>query len=75
MVYKTMRLNGPERLVIDFQGVWAVKAPGVPGNKYVTNVRIGKQADKTRVVIDLRQPPTSVKFVKSGADGLEVRIR
>lgn len=75
MVYKTMRLNGPERLVIDFQGVWAVKAPGVPGNKYVTNVRIGKQADKTRVVIDLRQPPTSVKFVKSGADDLEVRIR
>ena len=48
-----MQLSGPERLVIDLDGKWQVKAPGVPKNPAVTNVRIGKGDDKTRIVIDL----------------------
>ena len=53
IVYKNMQLSGPERLVIDLDGKWQVKAPGVPKNPAVTNVRIGKSDDKTRIVIDL----------------------
>ena len=53
IVYKNMQLSGPERLVIDLDGKWQVKAPGVPKNPAVTNVRIGKGDDKTRIVIDL----------------------
>lgn len=75
MQYKTMHLKNPERVVVDLDGVWAVKAPGVPANKYVSNVRIGKQRDQTRIVIDLRQTPENVRFVKQGTDTLEVRIK
>ena len=53
IAYKNMQLSGPERLVIDLDGKWQVKAPGVPKNPAVTNVRIGKSDDKTRIVIDL----------------------
>lgn len=53
IVYKNMMLNGPERLVIDLEGKWQIKAPGVPKNPVVTNVRLGKGEDKTRIVIDL----------------------
>ena len=41
------------KLVIELDGKWQVKAPGVPKNPAVTNVRIGKGDDKTRIVIDL----------------------
>ena len=53
IVYKNMQLSGPDRLVIDLDGKWQVKAPGVPKNPAVTNVRLGKDGDKTRIVIDL----------------------
>lgn len=53
IVYKNMQLSGPDRLVIDLDGKWQVKAPGVPKNPAVTNVRIGKEGDKTRIVIDI----------------------
>lgn len=73
--YKTMLLNSPERLVIDIEGVWEIKAPGVPKNPLVTNVRIGKMPDKTRVVIDLRAKPAQTRYVlaKDG-DSLDVRL-
>ena len=53
IVYKNMLLSGPDRLVIDLDGKWQVKAPGVPKNPAITNVRLGKDGDKTRIVIDL----------------------
>ena len=53
IVYKNMLLSGPDRLVIDLDGKWQIKAPGVPKNPAVTNVRLGKDGDKTRIVIDL----------------------
>ena len=73
IVYKNMQLSGPERLVIDLDGKWQVKAPGVPKNPAVTNVRLGKDGDKTRIVIDLAgkvQP----KFTLS-KDGYTLDIR
>ena len=73
IAYKNMQLSGPERLVIDLDGKWQVKAPGVPKNPAVTNVRIGKGDDKTRIVIDLTgkiQP----RFILS-KDGRTLDIR
>ncbi len=73
--YKAMRLNAPERIVLDFNGDWKVKAPGVPKNEFVSNVRIGVQKDGTRIVIDLKKAPASIRYLKYGETGLDVRIR
>ncbi|MFT4301788.1 MAG: AMIN domain-containing protein [Desulfovibrio sp.] len=72
--YKSMTLNGPERLVLDLEGKWQVKAPGVPKNPLVTNIRLGKMDDKTRVVIDLSGKPAHVRYVLS-KDKLSLDIR
>lgn len=75
LAYKTMHLKDPDRLVVDLEGTWAIKAPGVPPNKAVKNVRIGKQGSKTRIVIDLSRTPAGVNFIKVDADTLEVRVK
>lgn len=75
LTYKTMHLKSPDRLVVDLDGEWAIKAPGVPDNTLVSNVRIGKQNDKTRIVIDLKQNPQAVRYVKRGAEGFDIRIK
>ena len=72
--YKNMTLNNPERLVVDLDGKWLVKAPGVPKNPAVTNVRLGKMDGQTRVVIDLSGKPANVRFVLS-KDKLSLDIR
>ncbi|MDD4700851.1 MAG: AMIN domain-containing protein [Desulfovibrio sp.] len=72
--YKSMTLNGPERLVLDLNGKWQVKAPGVPKNPLVTNIRLGKMDDKTRVVIDLSAKPGHVRYILS-KDKLSLDIR
>ena len=73
IAYKNMQLSGPERLVIDLDGKWQVKAPGVPKNPAVTNVRLGKDGDKTRIVIDL-SGKVQPKFTLS-KDGHTLDIR
>lgn len=75
LAYKTMHLKSPDRVVVDLEGTWAVKAPGVPNNKAVKNVRIGKQGDKTRIVIDLSRTPGAVNFIKINAETMEVRVK
>lgn len=75
LAYKTMHLKSPDRVVVDLEGTWAVKAPGVPSNKAVKNVRIGKQGDKTRIVIDLSRTPGAITFIKVDADTMDVRIK
>lgn len=76
MRYKSMNLDNPERIVIDFDGDW--KFPPrleVPRNDLVSAVRVGKMGDKTRLVIDLKEKPRLSRFVntKSG-DGVDVRV-
>lgn len=73
--YKSMNLTNPDRVVVDLDGQWQIKAPGVPKNPLVSNVRIGKMADKTRVVIDLKAKPQNTRFVLA-KDGntLDVRV-
>ena len=66
-------IKDPDRLVVDLEGKWQIKAPGVPKNSAVTNVRLGKDDDKTRIVIDLKgklQP----RFILS-KDGRTLDIR
>ena len=73
--YKSMNLTNPDRVAVDLDGQWQIKAPGVPKNPLVSNVRIGKMADKTRVVIDLKAKPQNTRFVLA-KDGntLDVRV-
>ncbi len=73
--YKSMQLKNPPRIVLDLTGNWKVKAPGVPKNEFVSNVRLGHQKDGTRIVIDLQKAPASVRFLKYEDSGLDVRIR
>lgn len=48
-------LTGPDRLVVDLPGAWRnLKAPAVPGNNLVKSIRIGRQGDADRVVLDLK---------------------
>ncbi len=73
--YKAMRLSSPERLVIDLQGTWQLRAPGVPKNPFINNVRIGLHKDGSRIVIDLTKAPGSIRYLKYGESGLDIRIR
>lgn len=74
IAYKSMTLNGPERLVLDLDGKWQVKAPGVPKNSLVTNVRIGKADDKTRIVIDLSGKAKSKFTLSKDQQTLDIRL-
>lgn len=73
IVYKSMELSDPSRMALDLDGIWEIKAPGVPKNTMVTNVRLGKNGQKTRIVIDLTQKPR-VRFVPA-ADRKSLDIR
>ncbi len=73
--YKTMRLTSPERLVLDLRGTWKLRAPGVPSNAFVSNVRIGNHKEGTRIVIDLKKAPADIRYLKFGDTGLDVRLR
>lgn len=74
--YSSMTLEDPNRVVVDLAGEWKFPAnTGVPKNELVSAVRVGKNGDKTRVVIDLKIKPRRVLLVpfKSG-DGVDVRV-
>lgn len=48
-------LANPERLVVDLPGSWRnLKAPSVPSNNLVKSVRLGRQDDADRLVLDLK---------------------
>ncbi|MDR2696057.1 MAG: AMIN domain-containing protein [Deltaproteobacteria bacterium] len=75
LVYTSMLLRNPDRLVLDFEGHWNVSAPGVPQNKLIKAVRVGRQTDSTRMVVDLHRAPASYRLIKSSPQGLDVRLR
>lgn len=74
--YKSMTLENPDRVVIDLDGAWQFPAnPGIPKNELVQSVRVGKNGDKTRVVIDLKEKPRSARVLPAkGGDGFDVRV-
>lgn len=74
MTYKSMALPDPDRMVVDLEGAWQIKAPGVPRNDVVTNVRLGKEASKTRIVIDLSQKVRSRVILSPDRKTLDIRL-
>ncbi len=76
MGYRQMLLENPHRMVIDLDGDWQFPAnPGIPKNDLVSNVRVGKIDDKTRVVIDLKAKPRIARVLPGkGGDSLDVRV-
>ena len=75
LVYKSMLLRNPDRLVLDFEGQWNVDIPGIPQNKLIKAIRVGRQADSTRMVVDLHRGPASYRLIKTSLQGLDVRLR
>ncbi|MDL2316898.1 AMIN domain-containing protein, partial [Desulfovibrio sp. OttesenSCG-928-A18] len=53
---KPFALPGPDRLVIDLPGTWrGIRGPTVPENRFVKNVRLGKNEKGPRIVLDLHR--------------------
>lgn len=76
MSYKNILLENPDRMVIDLDGNWTFPANmAIPKNELINAVRVGKNEDKTRIVIDLKVKPRISKLIstKNGA-GLDVRL-
>jgi hypothetical protein len=72
--YKSMELANPDRMVVDLEGAWQIKAPGVPKNAVVTNVRLGREGKKTRIVIDLSQKARSRFILSQDRMTLDIRL-
>ena len=73
--YKSMTLENPHRVVVDFEGDW--KFPerlAVPKNEMVNAVRVGKNGENTRAVIDLKEKPRVSRIVE-GQNGNNVDVR
>ncbi|MDR0238610.1 MAG: AMIN domain-containing protein [Deltaproteobacteria bacterium] len=75
LVYKSMLLHNPDRFVLDLEGQWNVNIPAIPPNKIVKAVRVGRQADSTRMVVDLHRVPASSRVIKTSPQRLDVRFR
>ncbi len=74
--YKQMLLEKPDRVVIDVTGSYKdLKAPGIPDNPLVTNVRLGHYDNRTRIVVDLSAKPSSCRVILSeDRDRLDIRV-
>lgn len=73
--YTSMTLENPNRVVVDLDGAWQFpdKLP-IPKNEMVNGIRVGKNGDKTRVVIDLKSKPRQSRVV-AGQNGASIDVR
>lgn len=74
--YSSMTLENPNRVVVDMDGAWAFpeRLP-IPKNDIVSGIRVGKNGDKTRVVIDLKAKPRLSRMVEGqNGNSLDVRV-
>jgi hypothetical protein len=66
-------LTAPDRLVIDLPGTWKnLAAPAVPQNMLVRNLRIGRQADSDRIVIDLSRKIKNDSLIRINDKKVEI---
>ena len=74
--YRQMLLEKPDRVVIDVTGSYKdLKAPGIPDNPLVTNVRLGHYDNRTRIVVDLSAKPSSCRVILSeDRDRLDIHV-
>lgn len=74
--FSNMTLENPDRVVVDMDGTWQFPVnPGIPKNEIVSKIRTGKMGDKTRVVVDLKMKPRSVRVIPArNGDGFDIRV-
>jgi hypothetical protein len=66
-------LSSPDRLVIDLPGAWKnLKLPAIPSNMLVKDIRIGRQADSDRIVIDLSRKIKNDNLIRLNDKKVEV---
>ncbi len=72
--YKTSQMHSPERVLIELDGNWEVSVPQIPQNPLVNAIRIGRQNNKTRIVLDLKAAPKTCRTVNSKEKQVDVRV-
>ena len=73
--YKTLQIHSPERIFVDLEGKWDMASPAIPKNPLVSNIRLGKQSDKTRIVVDLKEKPRNSRIILSNDKRtLDIRV-
>ena len=72
--FKHLELTSPSRVVVDLQGTWKVKEPGVPKGEMVKDVRLGKKGSDTRIVIDLHARAKTRYILTRGKKRLDIRV-
>ncbi len=74
--YRQILLDNPDRMVVDITGEWKqLRAPGVPANPLVTNVRLGHYDNRTRIVVDLSSTPRNHRVILSeDRQRLDIRV-
>lgn len=66
-------LQKPDRLMFDLTGAWEIKEPAVPNNIVVNKVRVGKMADRARIVVDLKDKPRKIRVkIADKKDGIDI---
>lgn len=75
ITYKHMILTQPDRFVIDLTGRWDVSTDAIPSNPLVTNIRLGRFKNRTRVVIDMTSQPRNARVnLSKNRCRLDVRV-
>lgn len=75
ITYKHMILTQPDRFVIDLNGRWDVSTDAIPSNPLVTNIRLGRFKNRTRVVIDMSSQPRNARAnLSKNRCRLDVRV-
>lgn len=72
---KTFILKGPDRVVLDLAGKWAMETPRVGSNRMVGALRVGNQAEATRVVLDMKVAPGKASVSQISPNVVELTIR
>lgn len=72
---KTFILKGPDRVVLDLAGKWAMETPRVGSNRMVGALRVGNQAEATRVVFDMKVAPGKASVSQISPNVVELTIR
>lgn len=72
--FKHLELTSPSRVVVDLQGTWKIKEPGVPKGEMVKDVRLGKKGSDTRIVIDLHAKAKTRYILTRGKKRLDIRV-
>ena len=73
LAVKSFVLTSPDRLVIDLPGNWkGLKVPDMPSNTLVKKVRLGRQGNADRIVLDLTRPLNRQTMTKTAEHMVEV---